>query len=140
MVAPRWIGVTNHPTSTSTTSGTAEAIALGYDSRSLPRTRAFGRLVDRAAEAYAGAAEFAEDDDPDAPWEAMNAALACVARGFAAGTLEALLRDDLLGLTLEQVSRLDALMIELDVETVEILAEPAMLPHPDADALEGTGR
>lgn len=124
-------------TNTRTTSEAAVSLTLGYDPRRMQRTEAFNLLVDRATEAYSRFAEFTEDDDPDAHWEAMNAALGRVARGFAASTLEALLREDLLELTLEQVSRLEAVLIKLDSEIVEILSEPGTRPCPNAGGLSG---
>jgi hypothetical protein len=98
----------------------AKSLALSYDPSDLLRTQAFTNLVDRAAEAYGIAMHYA-DDDPDAASEAMNHALAAVARGFAAAALEAVTRDEALRLSLDQKLRLDELSGELDLETVETL-------------------
>ncbi|MGV4926556.1 hypothetical protein K2224_14465 [Streptomyces sp. BHT-5-2] len=52
----------------------------------------------------------------------MNHALEAVARGFAAAALETLARDEVLALSGEQKSRLDDLIVELDLETSEIFS------------------
>jgi hypothetical protein len=98
----------------------AAYLALGHDPGDPHRTRAFANLVEKAAEGHGIALHYA-GDDPDAGDQAMRHALNTVARGFAAATLEALARDEKLALCIEQKARLDELMIELDLRTVEIL-------------------
>jgi len=98
----------------------SERLVLGYDVGDEDRTRAFTNLVARAVEAYGIALHYA-DDDPDAAGEAMGHALGAVARGFAAATLETLAQDEVLALSIEQKLHLDALIVELDLETSEIL-------------------
>ncbi|MYS86642.1 hypothetical protein [Embleya scabrispora] len=51
----------------------------------------------------------------------MRHALGTVTRGFAAATPEALAEGRELARSIEQKARMDNLMIELDVRTVEIL-------------------
>lgn len=98
----------------------SERLVLSYDAGDEDRTRAFNALVVRAAEAYGIALHYA-DDDPDAAGEAMSHALGAVARGFAAATLEILAQDEVLALSIDQKLHLDELIVELDLETSEIL-------------------
>ncbi|HBF84950.1 MAG TPA: hypothetical protein DD420_34990 [Streptomyces sp.] len=98
----------------------SERLVLSHDAGDENRTRAFGALVARAAEAYGIALHYA-DDDPDAAGEAMSHALGAVARGFAAATLEILAQDEILALNLDQKLHLDELIVELDLETSERL-------------------
>ncbi|MDH6522070.1 hypothetical protein [Streptomyces sp. SAI-090] len=98
----------------------AKGFALGYDPGDSHRTRAFGVLVDRATEAYGISMHYA-GDDAEAAREAMEAALASVARGFAAAALEAVAQDETLALSLDQKLHLDELTGELDLETMEFL-------------------
>lgn len=98
----------------------SERLVLDYDAGNMHRTRAFTNLVARAAEAYGISLRYA-DDDPDTAVEAMTHALGAVARGFAAATLETLAQDEVLALSIEQKLHLDELIVELDLETSEIL-------------------
>jgi hypothetical protein len=99
----------------------SECLVLGNDAGDVHRTRAFTNLVARAAEAYGIALHYADDDDPDATVKAMTHAVGAIARGFAASTLETLAQDEVLALSIEQKSHLDELIVELDLETLEIL-------------------
>ncbi|KMS75307.1 hypothetical protein ACM01_09955 [Streptomyces viridochromogenes] len=103
-----------------TARASAKDFALGYDPGDSLRTRAFGVLVDRAAEAYGINMHYA-GDDPDAAREAMEAGLASVSRGFAAAALEAVAQNETLALSLDQKLHLGELAGELDLETVEFL-------------------
>ncbi|MER6126684.1 hypothetical protein ABT173_29565 [Streptomyces sp. NPDC001795] len=98
----------------------SEPLVLGYDAGDVHRTGAFTNLVARAAEAYRISLHYA-DDDPDAAGEAMTHALGAVARGFAAATLETLAQGEVLALSIEKKLHLDELIVELDLETSEIL-------------------
>lgn len=51
----------------------------------------------------------------------MTHAWGAVARGFTAATLETLAQDEVLALSIEQKLHLDELIVELDLETSEIL-------------------
>ncbi|MEU6467438.1 hypothetical protein [Streptomyces sp. NPDC046976] len=99
----------------------SERLVLSYDAGNEDRTRAFNALVVRAAEAYGIALHYADDEDPDAAGEAMSHAVGAVARGFAAATLEILAQDEVLALSIDQKLHLDELIVELDLETSEIL-------------------
>ncbi|MFJ1744349.1 hypothetical protein ACIOG4_37585 [Streptomyces microflavus] len=98
----------------------SECLVLGYDAEDEDRTRAFNNLVDRAAVAY-GIAQHYADDDADAAAEAMSHAIGAVARGLVAAALEALAQNEVLALSLDQKLHLDELIVELDLETSEIL-------------------
>ena len=99
----------------------SERLVLSYDAGDEDRTRALNALVARAAEAYGISLHYAHDEEPAAAEEAMGHALGAVARGFAAATLEFLAQDEVLALSFEQRLHLDALIVELDLETSEIL-------------------
>lgn len=99
----------------------SERLVLGYDAGDEDRTRAFNNLVDRAVVAYGIAQHYADDDDADAAAEAMSHAVGAVARGLVAAALEALAQDEVLALSLDQKTHLDELIVELDLETSEIL-------------------
>ncbi|SCG07843.1 hypothetical protein GA0115259_111994 [Streptomyces sp. MnatMP-M17] len=98
----------------------SERLVLSRDAGNEDRTRAFNALVARAGEAYGIALHYA-DGDPDAAGEAMSHALGAVARGFAAATLEILAQDEVLALNIDQKHHLDELIVELDLETSELL-------------------
>jgi len=98
----------------------SERLVLDFGVGDECRTRAFINLVDRAAEAYGIALHYA-NDGPGAGTEAMSHALGAAARGFAAATLEALARDEVVALSIEQKLHLDELIVELNLKTSEIL-------------------